>query len=89
MAVTGRFKQQFSIGPRLEPFSAMPPSTNERISELERELEKAHDRIDGVNTFAEDIARLSVQTSQRQGIEVAKTSLVFFGKGGLKGKLMG
>ena len=42
----------------------------------------------GVNTFAEDIARLSVQTSQWQGIEVAKKLLVFFVKGALKGKLM-
>ena len=55
---------------------------------MERDLDKVHDRLDGINTFAEGIARLSVQTAQRQGIEVAKKSLVFFVKGALKTTVM-
>ena len=57
---------------------------SQRMDKMERDLDKVHDRLDGISTFAEDIARLSVQTAQRQGIEVAKKSLVFFVKGALK-----
>ena len=60
----------------------------ERLDKVERELDRLHDRIDSVNSMGENTARLAVQTANRQGVEVAKRSLVFFVKGGLKGTLM-
>ncbi|OLQ03914.1 hypothetical protein AK812_SmicGene13098 [Symbiodinium microadriaticum] len=45
----------------------MPGSTGERVDRLERELEKAHDSLDGINTFTKDVAKLDVQTAQSQG----------------------
>ena len=56
--------------------TAMPGSTGERVDRLERELEKAHDSLDGINTFTKDVAKLDVQTAR-------KNSLVFFVKGAL------
>ena len=49
---------------------------------------RLQERIDGVNSMGENTARLAVQTANRQGVDTAKPSLVFFVKGALKGNLM-
>ena len=60
----------------------------ERLDKVEKELDRLHERIDGVNSMSENTARLAVQTANRQGIETAKRSLMFFVKGELKGSLL-
>ena len=62
--------------------------SKERLDKVEKELDRLHERIDNVNSMSKNTARLAVQTANRQGIEVAKRSLVFFVKGGLKSSLM-
>ena len=63
--------------------TAMPGSTGERVDRLERELEKAHDSLDGINTFTKDVAKLDVQTAQSQGIETAEKLACFLREGRL------
>ena len=60
------------------------PSTSERLERLEEQVSKAQERIDAVNTYTDAVATLAVQTANRQGIEIAKRSLVLFVKGAAK-----
>ena len=63
------------------------PSTSERLERLEEQVSKAQERIDAVNTYTDAVATLAVQTANRQGIEIAKRSLVLFVKGAAKAEL--
>ena len=63
------------------------PSTSERLERLEEQVSKAQERIDAVNTYTDAVATLAVQTANRQGIEIAKRSLVLFVKEAAKAEL--
>ena len=48
------------------------PSTSELLERLEEQVSKAQEEIDAVNTYTDAVATLAVQTTNRQGIEIAK-----------------